>query len=253
MVELTRCARKRKGVPGRNPIPTRETSEFERIHFSTALMTKCFKDCFMGRKVIDSYYVDFEDFKELVVCGRSVRNMLLPSESALDFDDRVYPNLIRVFYSNIAISATRLDRMVTHVGGVLIEFDIEDLNNILGIPNVHNIYTFRKEFSFVDFVHPDGVWNICRHRDLTNDICALPFQSQLLPLQVRILHTILQHIVTPRKCHSDEVTRMDVGLLDSLLEGRPINLGYVILRHMLSTPVVNHRLLSYGSIISKIL
>ena len=72
-------------------------------------------------------------------------------------------------------------------------------------------------------------------------------------LQVRILYITLQHIVTPRKGHSDEVTRLDVGLLDSLITGRRINLGYVILRHMLSTPVVNHRLFPYSNIISKIL
>ena len=58
--------------------------------------------------------------------------------------------------------------------------------------------------------------------------------------------------MTPRKGHLDEVTRLDVGLLDSLLSGRPINLGYVIVRHMLSTPTVNHRLLPYGSIITKL-
>ena len=51
----------------------------------------------------------------------------------------------------------------------------------------------------------------------------------------------------------DEVTRLDVGLLDSLITGRPINLGYVIVRHMLSTLAVNHRLLPYGSVITKIL
>ncbi|KAH9668310.1 Integrase catalytic domain-containing protein [Citrus sinensis] len=36
-----------------------------------------------------------------------------------------------------------------------------------------------------------------------------------------------KHIVTPRKGHSDEVTRLDVGLLDSLLTDRPINLGRI--------------------------
>ena len=46
---------------------------------------------------------------------------------------------------------------------------------------------------------------------------------------------------------------MDVGLLDNLLERRPINLGNVFLRHMLSTPRVNHQFLPYSSIISKIL
>ena len=152
------------------------------------------------------------------------------------------------------ISTTRLDRIVTYVGGIPIEFDVENLNNILGIPNArHRIYTSQKALSFDSFAHCEGVHNIFRRWDLTSDICALSFLSQLLPLQIRILHIILQHIITPRKGHSDEITRLDVGLLDSLFTGRPINLRYVILRRMLSTPSVNHCLLPYDSIISKIL
>ena len=155
---------------------------------------------------------------------------------------------------NKEISATRLDRIVTQVGGVHIEFDDEDLNGFLGISSDgHKIYTSKKALSFEGFCHDDGVCNICRRRELNYETCHLPFRSQLLPLQVRILHTILQHIVTPRKGHSDEVTRLDVSLLDSLISGRPIHIGYVIIRHMLSTLAVNHRLLPYGSIITKIL
>ncbi len=83
------------------------------------------------------------------------------------------------------ISATRLDRIVTHVEDVFIEFDVVDLNNNLGIPNVgHNIYTSTKALSFVDFSYNVGVRNICRCRNLTSDICTFPFRSQLLPLQV---------------------------------------------------------------------
>ncbi|KAH9791791.1 homogentisate geranylgeranyltransferase [Citrus sinensis] len=213
-------------MPQRNPIPPRAVSEFERIHFPIPSLAKRFEDRFNGRKVLDSYYVDIEDFRTLIVRGRSVRDMLQRWESAIDFDDRVYPNLVRVFYSNMEISATRLDKIVTQVGGVPIEFDVELLNNILGISNdSHIIYTSRKALSFSSFAH------------------------QL----VRILYTILQHIVTPKKGHSDEVTRLDVGLLDSLITGRSINLGYVIVRQMLSTPAVNHRLLPYGNIITKIL
>lgn len=106
------------------------------------------------------------------------------------------------------------------MSGVSLENSMfEDLNNTLGILNVeHEIYNSRKAFSFTKFVHNSGVRNIRRRRDLTSDVCALHFQSQLLPLQVRILHTILQYIVTPKKEHSEEVTRMDVGLLDSLFK-----------------------------------
>ena len=116
-----------------------------------------------------------------------------------------------------------------------------------------DIYTARKELEFNDFCHVDGVWNICRSRDLSDDIFSLSFRSQLLPFQVWILHIILQHMVTPRQGHIDEVTRLDVGLLDSFIRRRHVSLSYTILCHMLSTPRVTNRSLPYGSIITRIL
>ena len=113
---------------------------------------------------------------------------------AFDLDEQLYFNLVCVFYSNMEIFANRLNRMITHVGSVSIEFDVEDLNNILGILNAgHEIYTSRKVFLFVDFAHNSGVRNICWRQDITSDVCAFPFRLQLLSLQVRILYTILQH------------------------------------------------------------
>ena len=106
------------------------------------------------------------------------------------------------------ISATRLNRIVIQVDGVPIEFNDANLADFPGISSEgHDIYTSRKALFFDTFCHTDGVRNICRRRDFSDEIFLLPFRSQLLPLQVRILHTILQHIVTPRKGHLDEVTR----------------------------------------------
>ena len=149
------------------------------------------------------------------------------------------------------LSAIRLDRLVTYIGDVPIEFIVDDLNSILGIDYVGlELYTSRKEFQFNCFSDVYAIRNICRRQHLSDDICSLLFLSQLLP---RILHSILQHIVTPRKWYSDEVTCLDVGLLDCLLRRCPINLGYIILRHMLSIPAMNNKLLLYGSIITRIL
>lgn len=126
---------------------------------------------------------------------------------------------------------------MTDVRGVPIEFTMEDLNSILRTDNSGlGLYTSRKELQFNCFSHVDAVQNICQCRDLSDDICSLPFWSQLLLMQVRIL----QHIVTSRKRHTDKITCLDVGLLDCLLRRRPVNLGYVILHHMLSTPTVNN-------------
>ena len=127
MAKSSQRTRRRKDTPQRNPIPPGAVSEFERIHFPIPSLAKRFEDSCNGRKMLDSFYVDIEDFRTLIICGRSVRNMLYPWESAIDFDDRVYPNLVQVFYSNMEISAIRLDRIITHVGGVHIEFDVRTL------------------------------------------------------------------------------------------------------------------------------
>ncbi|KAH9687357.1 hypothetical protein KPL70_014742 [Citrus sinensis] len=144
-----------------------------------------------GKEVdIKMYRATLSPFRPLLRSRRSIQDMLQPWEPAINLDDRVYPNLVRVFYSNMEISDTRPNRIVTQVSRVPIEFDDVDLADFL---------------------------------------------------------------VTPRKGHSDGVTRLDIGLLDSLLTECPINLGYVIVWHILSTPTVNHRLLPYSSIITKIL
>lgn len=99
----------------------------------------------------------------------------------------------------------------------------------------------------------DVVRNICRRYDLSNDLYTLSFRSQLLPFQVRILHSILHHMITFRLGYSDEVTSLDVGLLNSLIRRRQVSLSYTILCHMVSTPVVTNQYLPNGSIITRIL
>ena len=152
------------------------------------------------------------------------------------------------------LSSSRRVEIFTSVGGVRIVFNEVELCSILGIHyGGLDIYTTRKELEFSDFCHVDGVRNICRRRDLSDDLCSLPFRSQLLPFQVRILHIILQHMVTPRQGHTDEVTSLDVGLLDSFIRRQHVSLSYTIFCHMLSTPKVTNRSLPYGSIITRIL
>ena len=64
--------------------------------------------------------------------------------------------------------------MVTYVGGVLIKFTVEDLNSILRIDHVGlELYTSRKKLQFNCFSHVDAVRNICRRRDLFDNICSL--------------------------------------------------------------------------------
>lgn len=64
---------------------------------------------------------------------------------------------------------------------------------------------------------------------------------------------ILQAIITPRSGHADGIYHNDVALLDCIPKRRPINLGYMIIHHMLSIPAMVNRSLLYGNFITRIL
>lgn len=143
------------------------------------------------------------------------------------------------------------NRIVTNVGGVHIEFDVALLNSILGTPNEGlEIYSARAKIKQPWFSLENAVRKICRRRDLSTAFCNSPLKSQALPLQTRILHYVLHHVITPRGGHADEVSRLDVAILDCILEERVLNIGYIILHHMLSTPNLAKRSLPYASIIT---
>ncbi|KAH9754083.1 hypothetical protein KPL71_015319 [Citrus sinensis] len=136
---------------------------------------------------------------------------------ALLIEENVYPDLVKVFYSNMDCSAEKQNRVITTVGGVLIEFDDSDLNNILGSSDDGlDIFSLRKPPEIDDYVHVDAVRNICRR-------------------------------------HLDEVSHMDVAMIDCILRGRPVDLGYSIVRTMLSIPALITRSLPYGHFITRIL
>ncbi|KAH9801429.1 hypothetical protein KPL71_001026 [Citrus sinensis] len=145
--------------------------------------------------------------------------------NALVVEENVYPDFVKVFYSNMDCSAEKESRVITTVGGVLIEFDDSELNSILGSSD-DGLESFspRKPPDIDDYVYIDAVKNICR--------CS---------------------IVLPRSGHLDEVSHMDVALIDCILRHRPVDLGYTIVRNMLSIPKLITRSLPYGHFITRIL
>ncbi|KAH9783400.1 Integrase catalytic domain-containing protein [Citrus sinensis] len=173
---------------------------------------------------------------------------------ALLIEENVYPDLVKVFYSNMDCSAEKENRVITTVGGVLIEFDDSDLDNILGSSDDGlDIFSLRKPPEIDDYVHVDAGRNICRRNDLSIEDCTIHFRTQCLCLQTRLLLRIIQSIVLPRSGHLDEVSHMDVAMIDCILRGRPVDLGYSIVRTMLSIPALITRSLPYGHFITRIL
>ncbi|KAH9697684.1 hypothetical protein KPL71_023711 [Citrus sinensis] len=174
--------------------------------------------------------------------------------NALVVEENVYPDLVKVFYSNMDCSAEKENRVITTVGGVLIEFDDSELNSILGSSDDGlEIFSPRKPSDIDDYVYIDAVKNICRRVDLPDEDCIIHFRTQCLCLQTRILLRFIQSIVLLRSGHLDEVSHMDVALIDCILRHRPVDLGYTIVRNMLSIPKLITRSLPYGHFITRIL
>ncbi|KAH9685863.1 hypothetical protein KPL70_014139 [Citrus sinensis] len=174
--------------------------------------------------------------------------------NALVVEENVYSDLVKVFYLNMDCSVEKENRVITTVGGVLIEFDDSELNSILrSSDDGLEIFSPRKPPDIDDYVYIDAVKNICHRVDFSDEDCTIHFRNKCLCLQTRILLRFIQSIVLPRSGHLDEISHMDVALIDCILRHRPVDLGYTIVRNMLSIPELITRSLPYGHFITRIL
>ncbi|KAH9688106.1 Integrase catalytic domain-containing protein [Citrus sinensis] len=236
---------------------TSNQSTFESIHFQNKQhLIKRFQQNFRTREVLNTFFVLLDVLHTLQISHRTLFQLLgdVGWIDALLIEENMYPDLVKVFYSNMDCSAEKENRVITTVGGVLIEFDDSDLNNILrSSDDGLDIFSLRKPPDIDDYVHVDAVRNICRRSDLSVEDCTIHFRTQCLCLQTRFLLRIIQSIVLPRSGHLDEVSHMDVAMIDCILIGRPVELGYSIVRTMLSIPALITRSLPYGHFITRIL
>ena len=232
-------------------------STFDSIHFQNKQhLINRFQQSFRTREVLNSFFVLPDVMHTLKISYRNIFQSLgdVGWINALLIEENVYPDLVKVFYSNMEVSEKNKTRVITTVGGVKIDFDVSLLNSILGSSDFGlEIFELRKSPKLTGFTHVDAVRNICRRSDLSVEDCTIHFRTQCLCLQTRILLRIIQSIVLPRSGHLDEVSHMDVAMIDCILRCRPVNLGYTIVRTMLSIPPLITRSLPYGHFITRIL
>ncbi|KAH9753250.1 Integrase catalytic domain-containing protein [Citrus sinensis] len=207
---------------------TSNQSNFESTHFQNKKhLVKRFQQSFRTREVLNTFYVLPDWLNTLNISHRNLFQLLgdVGWIDALMIEENLYPDLLKVFYSNMDVSAENKTRVITNVGGVMIDFDFSLLNSILGSSDFGlEIYSPRKSPNLESCVHIDAVRNICRRDDLSDE-----------------------------DWHLDEVSHMDVALIDCILRRRPVNLGYTIIRTMLTIPALITRSLPYSHFITRIL
>ena len=125
---------------------------------------------------------------------------------------------------------------------------------LLGTPNEGlELQSSRAKIDYLWFSIENVFRTICRRHDMSSKFCRLPLKSQTLSLQIRILHYVLHHVITPTFAYADEVNCLDVAILDCILESRVLIVDYIIFHHILSTPCLAKTSFPYASIITRIL
>ena len=68
----------------------------------------------------------------------------------------------------------------------------------------------------------------------------------------RVLHHMICSILLPRGGHRDEVSYYEAFFMDSILTGRRIQLGYLMMIHMISCCEIKTRVLLYGCFLTRV-
>lgn len=72
---------------------------------------------------------------------------------SLIVNEDVYPNLVKVFYSNMALSISSENQVIANIYRIPIKFNVLDLNGMLGIVDDGlKIYTLGKHLNFLVFI-----------------------------------------------------------------------------------------------------
>ena len=101
-----RRARTKQTSP-RNPSSFRPPSQdFDSLHFPNGHYAQRFHNNFMGKTVIPSFYIKIDEFSDITICGSTIAQLLRQWDMALGIKERVYENLVRVFFYNMDLSAT---------------------------------------------------------------------------------------------------------------------------------------------------
>ena len=87
----------------------------------------------MTCEVLSKFYVSLDWLHSLNISHRNLYQLLEEVSwiNALMIEENVYPDLVKVFTSNMDISEEKKNRAITKVGGVLIDLVVSELNSIL--------------------------------------------------------------------------------------------------------------------------
>ena len=163
----------------------------------------------------------------------------------------IYPKLIRAFY---------IKNVVVHVGGpITISCSLRGVNRMLNEEKICEILRVQSDGDKV--YESNSLPNIDNFvvREVIQLLCGglVPYDHgksnvHSLTPPSHVLHHIVTYSLVPRGGHRNEVLYLEAFLVYSIIVGRHLNIGYIIMNHMVVSCENKTRILPYGRNMTKV-
>ena len=142
----------------------------------------------------------------------------------------IFPTLVQAFYSWATYGLR--GPVLSIVRGVEIRLSLESICRILNIPSVElRVYEAKAWPTMPGFELREVVQRLCGLADAQG--MGKPSAHSLI-VPSRVLHHMIYFILLPQGRHRDEVSYLEAFIVDSILTGRQIHVGYLMMMHMIS-------------------
>ena len=136
------------------------------------------------------------------------------------------------------------------VRGVEIRLSLESICRIFNIPSVGlRVYESKVWPTVPGFEPREAIQRLCGLIDAQR--MGKPL-AHSLTVTNRVLHHMIYSILLPRGGHRDEVSYLEAFKVDSILMGRRIHVGYLMMMYMISYYGSTTQVLPYGRFLTRV-
>ncbi|KAK9288563.1 hypothetical protein L1049_017022 [Liquidambar formosana] len=167
----------------------------------------------------------------------------------LTLNNTCYPRLVRVFYANFKF--TKDYEIKSWVKGTPIHLRISTIAAVFNLPTENTIQSFDTHGWTIrpDFDKIQALRQICN--DSTIQQAFLPSVNDMT-VTSRIIHHIISYNLMPRAGSRSYVGYMDIFLIWCVLNGKMLDLAFIILYHMRDCAKKSSGCLPYGNALTEV-
>ena len=160
----------------------------------------------------------------------------------------IFPTLVRAFYSRVTYGHG--GSIISTVRGVEIQLDPESVCRILDITPVGlRVYESKAWPTMAGFEPTEAIQRMCGLADAQG--MGKPF-AHSLTVSCQVLHHMILYILLPRGGHRDKVSYLEAFLIDSIMTGRRIDVGCLMMMHMIACCENSTRVFPYGCFLTRV-